>query len=251
MVKDIWSILRGRYPEHEYALMREVRDKAGFDASRSADYIAVNLYPSRGLSMHGIELKSFRSDWLNELKNPKKAENIFQYCDYFWLLTGDDKVAKIEEIPQAWGWLCIKGERIFTKKHAPILKPKPISKSFLCAMLKRASDKSGFVHKDSIKDKIEEAGNEARRQNEIKITRLTSELTEIKKNVLEFEKASGVYLSRLASEHFWDDAKKMGEAFKFIHDSGGIESIKTQLLGLEETASKVLERISNGLKTLK
>jgi hypothetical protein len=250
MAQDIYSILRGRFPEHEYALMREVRDKAGFDASRSADYIAVNLYPSRGLAMHGIELKSFRSDWLNELKNPKKAENIFQYCDYFWLLTTDDKVAKIEEIPKSWGWLCIKGDRVFTKKPAPQLKPKPISRSFMCAILKRASDKSGFIHRDSISDKIETARNDGRSENERELTRLKNELNEIKNNVLEFEKASGVYLNRLASEHFWGDPKEMGKAFKLVHDSGGITSIKEQLLGLEDTAKIVLERISDGLKKI-
>jgi hypothetical protein len=81
---SVFEILRKRFPENEYALMAEVRDKAGFDASRSADYIAVNLWPSRGLSVNGIELKSFRSDWLSELRKPEKAEKIFQYCDYFW-----------------------------------------------------------------------------------------------------------------------------------------------------------------------
>src|SRR3990167_200745 len=93
----IWNILRKHFPENEYALMAEVRDRAGFHASRSADFIAVNLYPSRGLAVNGIELKSHRGDWLGELKNPKKAENIFQYCDHFWLLTADESVARIEE----------------------------------------------------------------------------------------------------------------------------------------------------------
>jgi hypothetical protein len=250
MAQDIYSILRGRFSANEYVLLQEVRDKAGHDASRSADYIAVNLYPSRGLAMNGIELKRHRGDWLNELKNPKKAENIFQYCDYFWLLTTDDKVAKIEEIPKSWGWLCIKGDRVFTKKPAPTLKPKPISRSFMCAMLKRATDKSGYVHRDSIKSEIEQAKKYAIDDSEMRVIRLTNELNEIKKNVGEFEKASGVYLDRLATDHFWGDPKKMGELFKLLHDTGGIESIKKQLLGMEDTAKTILEKVSNSLKSL-
>lgn len=155
--KSIFSLLQKRYPANEYALMKEVRDAAGFGASRSADYIAVNLWPSRGLSINGIEEKRFRSDWLSELKKPQKAENIFKYCDYFWLLTCDDSVAKLDEIPITWGWLSIKGEKIYVKKEAPQLQPIQLTRNFLCAMLKRAVDKTDFVHIDSIKDKIAEA----------------------------------------------------------------------------------------------
>jgi hypothetical protein len=210
----------------------------------------VNLYPSRGLAMNGIELKRHRGDWLNELKNPKKAENIFQYCDYFWLLTTDDKVAKIEEIPKSWGWLCIKGDRVFTKKPAPILKPKPISRSFMCAMLKRATDKSGYVHRDSIKSEIEQAKKYAIDDSEMRVIRLTNELNEIKKNVGEFEKASGVYLHRLESESFWDNPKDMGELFKLLHNKGGVDKMKKELLGLEDTAKIALERITETLKSI-
>lgn len=247
---DIFTILKGRFPEHEYALMREVRDKAGFSASRSADYIAVNLYPSRGLAINGIELKSHRGDWLGELKNPRKAENIFQYCDYFWLLTSDDKVAKLEEIPKSWGWLNIKGERIYTIKQAPTLKPKAVSRHFMCAMLKRASSKEGYILRDSIKDKIEEAKNDARNESERERVRLINELNEIKKNVGEFEKASGVYLDRIQTDHFWGDPKKMGEIFKLLSSAGGIDSFKKRLLDMEDTAKTIHEKISESLKSL-
>ena len=250
MAQDIYSTLRGRFPENEYVLMREVSDGAGFDRSRSADYIAVNLFPSRGLSIHGIELKSFRGDWLNELKNPKKAENIFQYCDYFWLLTQDEKIAKIEEIPPTWGWLNIKGDRIYTKKKAPVLKPKHITKSFMCAMLKRASDKRGYVLRDSIKEEVDRAFTQGGEHSSQEITRMKNKLNEIEKNVHEFEKASGIGLCELSSDHFWRDPKKMGEAFKFVNEQGGTQKIREKLMGLEEAAKNILENISSGLKSL-
>ena len=72
-IKNIYSIIRKRYPENEFVLMEEVSDAAGFSRSRSADYIAVGLWPSRGLYINGIELKSFRSDWLSELKKTKES----------------------------------------------------------------------------------------------------------------------------------------------------------------------------------
>lgn len=59
-VKNLWDILRGRFPENEYALMGEV--EAG---SRFIDYVAFNLWGSRGLAIHGIEAAriSASSSW--------------------------------------------------------------------------------------------------------------------------------------------------------------------------------------------
>lgn len=245
----IWNILRRRFPENEYALMQEVSDASGFNRSRSADYIAVNLYPSRGLAINGIELKSYRNDWLNELKNPKKAENIFKYCDYFWLLTADDKIAKLEEIPSTWGWLCIKGERVFTKKVAPILKPIPVSRDFMCAMLKRACDKKHFVHIDSIKDEMQTRIDNALDSYTREQTKRQNELQGIKELISEFEKSSGISLREFTQTWNYSNPKKMGEAFKFVND-GGTDSIKEELLRLEKTTQTILEKISKGLKTL-
>lgn len=181
-VKNLWSILRAKYPENEYVLMEEVSNAAGFNRSNSADYIAVNLWPSRGLAINGIELKSFRSDWLRELKKPDKAESIFQYCDYFWLLTTDETIAKLEEIPVTWGWMTVKGCKIKVLKDAPKLTPAQLSKGFLISMLRRAADKTSFVHKDSIEDKIKQhveiALEQKGRENDRKLKR-AEELSKI------------------------------------------------------------------------
>lgn len=242
---DVWSVLSKRYPSNEYALMAEVSDDAGFGRSRSADYIAVNLWPSRGLTIEGIELKSYRSDWLNELKNPKKAENIFQYCDYFWLLTASEDIAKAEEIPDTWGWMCIKGEKIFIKKDAPKLEPKQVTRGFLCAMLKRACDRSDFIHKDSIQEAIEEAKERAKTNDKYLLDRANKELNELREKVMKFEKASGISL-----EFRWrDESDKIGKAVKFIND-GGADGERKKLIQLEATAKRIVEYISNNIEIL-
>jgi hypothetical protein len=245
-MKDVYSILRRKFPENEYSLMKEVSDAAGFSRSRSADYIAVNLYPSRGLAINGIELKSFRGDWLNELKNPKKAENIFQYCDYFWLLTTDESIAKIEEIPVAWGWMNIKGERVYIKKQAPLLEPKPVSKGFMCAMLKRASSKEQFVHISAIEDKIEEARRKGLDENQRLITHLQNQVKEHKELVKSIEESSGIDLN---SWHINREPKKIGEIIKLI-ESGGADKLKQDLINLKESADKTLQKINEGIELL-
>ena len=244
------SILRKRYPEKEYALMEEVRDKAGFSASRSADFIAVNLWPSRGLHINGIELKSFRSDWLSELKKPEKAENIFQYCDYFWLLTSDDNVAKLDEIPSAWGWLSIKGQKIYVKKEAPKLEPKTFTRHFLCAMLKRATDKTNYVHIDDIADKLQSAKESAKIDKEYQLRQAIKERDEFAKILKEFKESSGIDLESTRWNYGDNNPKKIGEIVKLLQRNG-IEEIKKQLLGLENTAKFALDRISETLEKLK
>ena len=242
---EIYTLLRKRYKESEYALMEEVSDAAGFNRSRSADYVVMSLWPSRGLALSGIELKSFRGDWLGELKNPKKAENIFKYCDYFWLLTTDENVAKLEEIPDTWGWMIIKGSRIIVKKEAPKQQPIELSRNFLAAMLKRAQDKTNFVHIDSIEDRILQAKEYEKTQNERQTKILTDRLTELKSAVDEFEKASGIQIR--SYERWGFDPTKMGEAVKFIRN-GGSDKIAEDLKKLESTAENIKNSIAHGLK---
>lgn len=241
-VKNLYSIIRKRYPENEYALMEEVSDASGFNRSRSADYIAVGLWPSRGLYINGIELKSFRSDWLSELKKPKKAENIFQYCDFFWLLTTDDTIARIEEIPATWGWLCVSGGRIIIKKDAPKLTPVELTRHFICAMLKRAVSKNNFVHVDSIADKIEQAKESAIKNRTYQQANMEKALTDLRKEVMEFEEASGIKIT-----HRWQGNTKIGEAVKFI-ENGGVNDIEQSLLRLKTQAENICIKINSALE---
>lgn len=214
MNKNIRELLTKRFPAGEYALLEEVRNAAGFGASRSADAMAMGLWPSRGLRMHGIEVKVSRSDWLREVKNPEKAEAIFKYCDYWWLVTGGENVAKLEEIPDTWGWLCVKGSRLVTMKEAPTLKPTGFDREFVGALLKRAT--MGMTATASIQDEVArsyEAGKkigESISQNNKSRTEL--EFERLQKQVKEFETLSGISIARR-----WD-LGEVGQAVKDLVD---------------------------------
>lgn len=220
--------------------MAEVSDAVGFSRSRSADYIAVNLWPSRGLTITGIEVKSYRSDWLSELKKPAKAENIYQYCDYFYLLTIDDTIAKLEEIPATWGWLCVKGSVVKTMKEAPRLEAKPVSRHFMCAMLKRACNKEHWVHEDSIEERIEVAralGEKTGKQdNQYK----AGQYDQLSAVVKEFEEASGINMN------CWRPKKKIGAAVQFLND-GGAEGLAKKLVKLKVTADFICKTLADQL----
>lgn len=220
------DILLKKFPSNEYALMAEVRDSAGYNASRSADFLLMGLWPSRGLDMIGIERKSYRGDWLSELKKPEKAENIYQYCDRWYLLTDKDGVAKIDEIPMTWGWIHIDDKgKLKVIKEAPLLKPIPISKTFLACILKRATCKKGWVTDSSINDRLVTAKQNGIDERDRQNQRSVEAYKILSEDVKQFEETTGLKLNQ---PRWGITGKKIGEAVKFVLD-GGIDEIKNQM----------------------
>lgn len=210
----IIDILRKYYPPEQYVVMGEVSDRMG-SRNRSLDYMVMSLWPSRGLHLHGIELKSHRSDWLNELKNPAKQENHFKYCDKFWLLTDSTKanVASIEEIPPTWGWMNIVGDKLKIHKQAPDLNPEPLNRHLLAAMLRRAGSKDGYTPTNNIeallKQKFEEGKQTGERENH------KQRYDVLVNNINAFERASGI---SIAQWHTTERCSKIGTIVKMIED---------------------------------
>lgn len=134
-IADLLS-LRFRVPH--WAFLRSVRNGTGFPASlRTADAMAMSLWPSRGLELHGFEIKVDRRDWLGELKHPEKAEAICQFCDHFWIVA-TEKVVLEADVPKTWGWMEVRKERLHVVKAAPELSHISPSRLFLASLLRTA-----------------------------------------------------------------------------------------------------------------
>lgn len=119
-----------------YACLFEVANGTGSNASRAADIVVLNLWPSRGMDFNGYEVKTARSDWLRELKQPEKAWPVMQYMDRWWLLAAPG-VAKLDEIPSNWGFLEFNGAKTRVLKPAPKLEPAAVTRTFLGALLRK------------------------------------------------------------------------------------------------------------------
>lgn len=211
---SIADLLRARYPAKTHALMFEVRDGAGFDSRRTCDAIAISTWPSRGLKLMGFEIKASRSDWLRELRNPEKAESFFSVCDEWYLvIDGTENVVEPDELPATWGLLQRKGNRLHCAKAAPLLKPEPIDRSFLAAMLKNCRDAAATPGKVEF-DRGYVAGRAAAKDAAVQaIEHGTRELRELRQSLKEFEQASGVTIRN------WGGGK-IGEAVKFVMEGG-------------------------------
>lgn len=243
---NIYTLLQKRWPSPEYALLFEVGNGTGANNTGWADAIAMSLYPSRGLDVHGIEIKAYRNDWFRELKKPDKAEQFFKYCDYWWVVADGQNIVKIDEVPSTWGLLEKRGAALKLLKPAPRLKSVKLDRSFVAAVL-RGGEKS--VRNDKlIQAAVQQARDEERasfaRDRAVKLAH--DETKQLQEAIAEFEKASGVKIT------YWD-AGDIGKAVRFAmeartSDMGqALESMRGQmkrvyriLLGGEKAIRKIM-----------
>ena len=135
---DIRKAMNKRWCAPEYAVMWEVSESTGAVACRSADAVMMSLWPSRGLELHGVEIKVSRSDWKREAKDPTKAEAIAKYCDRWWIHTSPGVVDDTSDLPPAWGLREFDGNKWKTIKEAEKTEATPVTRRFLAALLRRS-----------------------------------------------------------------------------------------------------------------
>lgn len=140
---EMLSLLRRKYTQDSgngpaFAFVSHVRNDAGFNASRTIDAMAMSLWPSRGLCLYAFEIKCSRSDWLNEMRNPAKAEAFIPFVDYFYLVVADREIVQGGELPITWGLLAPHGPGLRVVTEAPKLEPSPLDRGMLAALLRQA-----------------------------------------------------------------------------------------------------------------
>lgn len=238
-----FKYLRVKYPENECIILSEVADSSS--RNRYLDYMVINLWESRGQSIIGFEVKSYRGDWLNELKKPQKQELHAPYCDYFYLLTMDEKIAKEEEIPDNWGWMTVRGDKLFILKKAPKQEAKPIPKRMMVGMLRRAADKSKYVHIDTIQDKIKEEVDLKIEQNKRHRDWELERYENLKKDVADFEESSGISI-----KGGWRGGKESGAAVNFFIKNSP-ENIQERLESIKKSAEYLYNQAKEGIEIFK
>lgn len=229
------ALLRRKYPADQYAMLYEVRDAAGHGASNSADVLMVGLWPSRGCMLEGMEIKVSRSDWLRELKRPQKAEAFVGYCDRWWVVAASPDLVKPNELPPTWGLMAVKARGLSVITQAPALTPKPVDRSLLAAMLKRATDTAANSPevKATIEARLKAQDDQFEDRVRWRTNHLQSQLSALQKGVDEFEKKSGLKINAY-------NGGTLGEAVKRIQ-AGEDWTVKRNLKAFETTRRQVTE----------
>jgi hypothetical protein len=192
------AALAMRYAAPEYAFLPQARNCTGYGRRvRTADGLAMSLYPSRGLHLHGFEIKCSRSDWLNEKKDPEKAEAIQQYCDFWWLVVSDPKIVHAGELPLNWGMLAPRGQKLVVIKEASLnTEVKPIDRQFLAGLLRKAAEKD--LNSQAIREArsagMDEGLKNGRAQRQWEVDRAQTDAKNLKQTIADFERLSGIRL---------------------------------------------------------
>lgn len=146
----IVAALRNRYGR-EAALIEQVANATGQRARRWLDVIAVGLWPSRGLYLHGIEVKVTRNDLVRELALPEKAEDVAKYCDRFFIaipatLRWDDLA-----IPEGWGVYTVsddsRADLVTLARPGVAIQALEPDRTFIAAVARRLVEQHGDVER--------------------------------------------------------------------------------------------------------
>ena len=229
---EIKAAIKARYAGEGYALAFEVRNQTGYGSNivRYADAMCLGLWSSHGYYLQGFEFKVSRSDVLAELTNPEKAREIQKYCHYWWLVVGDAKLVSVDELPATWGLMVPRGAGLAIKKAAPLMQPDPLSYPMVGALI-RANVKE--ANSDAaIAARVSAAVADASANSGARIQRLTDRVEDLEKMVAEFERVSGVKITR------WH-AGQIGEAVKMIC-AGGLTKAAGRFEGMELEIERLL-----------
>ncbi len=230
---EILALLAKRYAAPVWAFLPQVRNGTGFlKLPRTADAIAMALWPSRGLELIGFEVKVHRADWLRELKDAEKAEDFFALCDR-WYLVAPAEIVKPEELPASWGWMIPGPKGLTVKVAGEGKKGADPDRLFLAAILRRIQEAT--VPRDAIAAELAKAREQGRKEAVRDAGYDAEEHQRLLERVAAFEKASGVHLD--AYMWRWDS---IGRAVRQVLEHGP-ERIRQQIEAHRRWAAEVLQ----------
>ena len=237
---ELLEKLSKKYPSPQYGFITQVKNGTGCMATRTADAIAMSLWPSRGLELIGFELKVSRSDWLTELKNPQKAEEIMSYCDRWYLVVSDKDIVKTGELPPTWGLMRATGRGMRVEVEAPELKPVELDRLFLAGIFRNICEK--MIAKELIQKKIDESYKRGIESVGYTIDGLKEENKRLKNSIRIFEVRSGIKIFE------WEESNnELGDAVKEVL-SGKNKRAKEELVKLRKTALNIAKFIDGKIE---
>ncbi len=237
----VLAALARRYKAPEFALFAQVGNGTGFTGNRYADAMAMSLWPSRGLYLYGFEIKVSRSDWLRELRDPAKAEDVASYCDFWHVVVPSDEIVELAELPAPWGLLRVSGRGVHQVRPAqPRTPPADLDRPLVAAILRRASE--GMTPRSAIAEQLEHARAEGRAAAEQSAKwdgdNARTALERLRRSVDDFERASGV---RISEYNGGDIGRRFAIAAGLdeLRAGWGLRNARQQLEGALEAVAKL------------
>lgn len=242
--EKIRGLLSKRYCGPEWAIFFEVASATGAGPQRYADAIAMNLWPSRGLAIHGMEIKISRGDWQTELKKPAKAEAMARNCDYWWIVAAKG-VVRDGELPPTWGLMEVDGRGLVVKVAAPALDKPELTRTFMASLIRRAGEYDSREKWRLKQEMTEEIQKSAERRISDQVASRTRAADALSRRVAEFQEASGIDIDH------WSGGKAIGECAKLVQDLGimstygGIKQLAENARQFADQVDKIMPQLAS------
>lgn len=243
---DIRAAIRLAYCQPEWAIFFEVGNGTGGNARRHADALALNMYPSRGLALHGFEIKISKNDWKRELADPQKAEEIAQYCDCWSLVTAPGIVGA-GELPKGWGLIELRAGGKLRTCVAPKQRlrgeVRPLDRSFVAAILRSQAKIEEAQIKKIVDDRVEAIRVECRKDMDREIDQRTKTVTEWMAKHKIFAEAMKANDFRWTNEDRF--ARAVGAALKLGlgDEHGSLKNLVDRLRDITKNAEEALASV--------
>lgn len=241
---DMVTLLSHKFSPPDWGFISKVRNQTGYanmsDGIRTADALAMGLWPSRGMDLIGFEIKCSRGDWITELKNASKADAIARYCDC-WYIAADKNVVKKEELPNGWGLIEPSGPGLKIVVSAARIEKLPMTNLFLAGIF-RAIDEN-VVQKSEVQQMIKREVEAKVNSKEWNAKYRVENCEGIEKKIKKFEEITGVQL-----QYFWNDSQAVDwkQAIMLVESKGSSDELK-RLYRLKEVALDIAADIDKKL----
>ena len=238
---EIKEALIRKYSDDSWVLCFNVGNDTGARLKGWADAVAVSVWPSRGYTVHGFEIKVSRADFIKELKYPEKSDNVGKFCD-FWTLVTPAKLVADHEVPEQWGWMTVATDgRIRTNRAPPRNKPKALTRGFLAALLRRRADHKTNGSRERHRQVIARLNTQHSKEIEQKVKEAIRHLNDrVERNeawVRRFEAKLGVPFSQ------YDHPETTADALRLLHrlssDYGSLKTLRKEADSIIKTIDEL------------
>lgn len=197
-----------------FVMAVQVHNGAGFRYSRKIDAIVLDTWPSKGITLHGLEMKISKSDFRRELKNPQKHREFEPYLDRFSIVAAPG-VVSLDVLPAKWGAYVLKDDGTLHTLRAPLPlhdDPKPhVSRGIFAAFCRALVTRS--LSDEAIKAAYDRGLALGKERAEGTINGFKKQAEEAQEAIDEFEEKSGVGVRSY-------NAGQIGEAVKVVMGGG-------------------------------
>lgn len=214
---DVVAGLRVQFPAPAFCLLEQVADGTGARQNRWADAVAMSVWPSRGYTLDGIEVKVSRYDWLHELQQPKKSAAVQQYCNRWWIAVSNENIVQPGELPSTWGLTVLDGKKMRVVAPAPLLQPVTWDVPFIASVFRNMAKAST----SEIENAVSKAFAKGREEGCTEGSKfIKSRMEELESSIREFQEKSGIEITR------WN-GDRIGEAVKTVlHMKDRIDQVR-------------------------